>query len=623
VVVNNGGTLAGAFAVGVPGASQAITVHAGGVLQPGNAVGSAQGPIGTINASVLNLDAGAILSLHLQDAPHVWDTLAILDGGTLNLGVSSAAAPILVDLWDSAGSGTSAFAHNGTFGVFANVDVLSTDGLGNLSHVAGADFVGGTPASGVLRNFQVRNLPAPGVASFSLGAPGTASSIILTISGYTNASTWTGGGLATGDWNDAGNWSPTIPQYSGDAAVFGGGGGTISLNGSRKIGAVTLGGAGYYLAPGTGGKLFMDNGQANAAITSDGMQVVAVGIQLESATTITANSGTLTMAGAVGSAGASLTIAGAGRVVVTADGAHTGVTTVNGKLQLGAGGATGSLGSGAVVNNGSVVVNRSGASTFANPLSGSGTLTNAFGGTTTFTAAYLATGPVHVDAGQLVVAATGAARNTRNAVLTFGTLSVASGATLDITNHDAVIGNMTLHDVEQLILAGWGTATPGSPAMTSSTARTLGTTFLVPVTADDWLGNGTAGSGVGKTWDGYTIDQPNSVLVRYAFVGDLNLDGAVNGADFSIAASHVGQITPGLNSFSAAWRMGDVTLDGKVDGLDLATMSYNASSVMGMSLADFDGVAHGVPEPGTLLLVTPAVALLWRRRRWQRTPQPA
>lgn len=113
--------------------------------------------------------------------------------------------------------------------------------------------------------------------------------------------------------------------------------------------------------------------------------------------------GTLTISGVIGGGGAAgVEKVGAGTVVFATNNTYTGQTTISvGTLQVGAGGPSGTLGGGAVVNNSALVFNRSDTHTVANAISGSGILTNAGSGTTILTAANSFSGGSVISAGAL------------------------------------------------------------------------------------------------------------------------------------------------------------------------------------------------------------------------------
>jgi autotransporter-associated beta strand protein len=93
-----------------------------------------------------------------------------------------------------------------------------------------------------------------------------------------------------------------------------------------------------------------------------------------------------------------LTQTGSGKIILASNNSYTGLTLIDaGTLQIGDGGTSGTLGSGSVVNNGTLVVNRSDALTLNNPISGTGSLALDGGGTTTL-------GGVNTFSGGIVVA---------------------------------------------------------------------------------------------------------------------------------------------------------------------------------------------------------------------------
>jgi hypothetical protein len=234
--------------------------------------------------------------------------------------------------------------------------------------------------------------------------------------------------------------------------------------------------------------------------------------------------------------------------------------------------------------------------------------------TATLTGLYSANGPVTINAGKLVFASTSAARQTPAVLLNMQSLSLASTTVLDITNHDLIIGNASVASVATQILNGMGSGNV-TPAITSSAAKGTGTTFIIPVNADSFLGNGSAGSAIGKVFDGTTITQPSSVIVKYTYFGDLNLDGLVNAADFNIFKSHLGQTSPGASDISTSWLMGDVNLDGIINGLDYATMIGNFSAPALTPLGGFGPLGTLVPEPTSLSLLSLSTLLLLRRSK--------
>ena len=138
-----------------------------------------------------------------------------------------------------------------------------------------------------------------------------------------------------------------------------------------------------------------------------------------------------------------LTKAGAGTLVLTGSANHTGGTTISGgTLSVGAGTAAGSL-AGNVVNNGSLVFNRSDDLSFAGNVSGTGGLTKLGAGTANLTGALSYGGPTTVSAGTLRIAPANLA----------GAVTVADTATLAVAN-PATAGTLT---VPTLSLGGGGT----------------------------------------------------------------------------------------------------------------------------------------------------------------------
>ena len=96
----------------------------------------------------------------------------------------------------------------------------------------------------------------------------------------------------------------------------------------------------------------------------------------------------------------------AGILILTGNNTYSGVTTIvtGGTLQIGNGGTTDTLGTGAVVNNAALVFNRSDASTVANVIFGTGAVTQSGTGRLTLTGANSYSGGTVINAGTLSVA---------------------------------------------------------------------------------------------------------------------------------------------------------------------------------------------------------------------------
>src|SRR2546423_3494039 len=95
-----------------------------------------------------------------------------------------------------------------------------------------------------------------------------------------------------------------------------------------------------------------------------------------------------------------LTKAGAGTLVLTGANSYSGGTTVSaGTLQIGTGGTAGTLGSGAIVDNGTLNINHSDAVTISDNISGSGAFGKQGGGVLTLSGTNTYGGVTNVDGG--------------------------------------------------------------------------------------------------------------------------------------------------------------------------------------------------------------------------------
>jgi hypothetical protein len=93
-----------------------------------------------------------------------------------------------------------------------------------------------------------------------------------------------------------------------------------------------------------------------------------------------------------------------------------------------------------------------------------------------------------------------------------------------------------------------------------------------------------------------------SVLVRYTYTGDANLDGVVDTSDFTAMASH-------FNGTSQSWTAGDFNYDGVVNALDFNAIATNYGQVMSSP-----ALGSVVPEPTSAMAAIFATLLLRRRK---------
>jgi len=259
-------------------------------------------------------------------------------------------------------------------------------------------------------------------------------------------------------------FSTTISQgIAGAGALTKTGSGTLAMTGTNTYAG------GTNISAGT---LQIGNGGTSGSIVGDVANNGALVFDRSDAVTFP---GTI-------SGNGSVTQAGNGTTILTANNTYTGGTTISaGTLQLGNGGTSGSI-VGDVANNGALVFDRSDAATFPGTISGSGSVTQAGNGTTTLTANNTYTGGTTISAGTLQLGNGG----------TSGSIvgDVANNGALVFDRSDAVTFPGTISGSGSVTQAGSGTTT-----LTADNTYTGGTTISAGTLQ---LGNGgTSGSIVG------------------------------------------------------------------------------------------------------------------------------
>jgi unsaturated chondroitin disaccharide hydrolase len=153
-------------------------------------------------------------------------------------------------------------------------------------------------------------------------------------------------------------------------------------------------------------------------------------------------------------------------------------------------------------------------------------------------------------------------------ILVVGSLSVAATGILDLTANDLIVHNGNLAALTALIAEGCnvnGTPWRGTAGITSSFAAS-DTTHL---SALGIIQNVGSTSPLYSTFDGQS-SVVSDVLIKFTIVGDANLDGQVDGSDYS-------RIDSGVLTQSTGWSNGDFNYDGELNASDytLIDNAYN------------------------------------------------
>jgi autotransporter-associated beta strand protein len=406
--------------------------------------------------------------------------------------------------------------------------------------------------------------------------------ILSIISSSGSSGVWAS--ASSGNWETGGNWvGGTIASAAGQSATFADSSAssiTVTLSAGETVGTVNFNGsAGTTAYTLTGSNtLTLSSGTSAPALiaVSAGTQTINVPVTLSAGLNInTAAGSSLTIGGSVNGNVGALTVTAGSSLIVSPSG---------------------------VLN---VPVISAGSLTFANNSTGSTYLSR------TLPSLNLGGGAVTLAAGS----------QTTRQLLDIGSSGLSGTGSIDLTNNDLLLqggGASGLQQITALIKQGYGTngSWQGSGGITSSAAAADPT----KLTALGVILNQSLLDPLKPLYNSFD-SAPSSegdILVKYTYYGDADLNGVVDGTDYS-------RIDNGYLNKLSGWVNGDFNYDGVVDGSDY-TLIDNAFNSQGSPLAAEiaaptaevagSGVSSAVPEPGTFGLIgIGLVGLLGRRKR--------
>jgi hypothetical protein len=178
-----------------------------------------------------------------------------------------------------------------------------------------------------------------------------------------------------------------------------------------------------------------------------------------------------------------------------------------------------------------------------------------------------------------------------------------------IINYD---GASPISDVRSYVASGFNNGLQTGNGIISTRAKTSPNAGESGKTR---VGFGEASSVGLSSFDGIAVDG-STILLKYTYAGDANLDGMVDLKDLAALASSW--------QTSGYWSNGDFNYDGTVNASDLGLLSTNwqagTTAALGpqlslTSMLTSFGLPTPVPEPVSMSMLLAAAAMLRRRRR--------
>lgn len=539
-IINSGSTLAFQSANTFINNSAALVVN-GTLDAKTNANLTLSSPVSQMLAGTGTVQGEIIMGSGTSISPATNGTTGTL---TINGNLTVNGGTFLMDIVGPSGSTKDLLAINSTG--FGSGNLTLNGGTINVS-ITGTPLANGaytlisytgTLGGGVV-NLNLTGFSQPGQLAYLASGSGVIN--LTVISGNPNSVVWVGDGvnnfwdLVTANWivnggapgdfangnavtfNDSGSDSPAVSltgmflpsavtlNVSNKNYTFSGSGnlagntGLIINSATTNITTILTPNNNYGATVINGGALQVGNG----SVTGD----IGTGNVTNNGTLIFDQTDNRVVAGQISGTG-SLIQQGATMLTLMANNSYAGQTIIsnaNSILQIGSGGAAGSLGAGSVIDNGTLIFNRSGSVTVPNNISGSGALTKLGSSTMTFTGSLTYQGNTYISNGVVKLTASEQIPDGNNVSGSTGWLILDGGSTA---------GTFDLGGFNETINALSGVAGTVNGLITN-TANT-GTNTLTVLGA------------AGTTYNGVINDNSSGAKIQLVMLGanELRLNGA-------------------------------------------------------------------------------------------------
>ncbi len=381
-------------------------------------------------------------------------------------------------------------------------------------------------------------------------------------------------------WSEQLNWIGGVPNANGAVANFYKTlttNRTVTLDGSKTVGTLTFNSDfTYTVAPGTGGTLtFNNSGAAAPLIVSGGSAIISTAIQLSDALNVNLVNGSnnLTFAGALANtAGKAITKSGGGTLYV----------------------------SGAQTHGAGASLNAAGGSVILNTDVGSGSLKNL---SVNVSSRITANTTQHLKSATITNGNFTLSANSNRYLHTAGLSITGAAGKLDLNDNDLVVeyaGASPFSQIQQWILDGYSVAPDTAKiGIISTHGQSQGGNTILAL-----FDNALAGFTEWPAGSGNSV-AAESVLGKYTYIGDTNMDGQVTAQDYTAIDANLGTTVDSAIS----WFYGDTNFDGNIDATDYTGVDAALGLGQGNPLS-----TTAIPEPAAFALL-PAGYLLFKRRR--------